>query len=305
MTREPRIVMEKEVLTIGLGGVKVDYEFRNDTDEDVTTTVAFPIPPFKMDTEKHTAREQGFDDFKLTVEDEPVRFNVEVTAKLGRRDVTDVLRKYGVDAASFGHFDTERMQAKDIERLSADQRALLTRVGLIEGAATRYEGTWTVEKKYYWTQTFPAHGRVHIRHEYSPVPGNSNSVGGGTLVENGKAGEGDEELTSVCPTPDLLNALRQDTQRRHHLVSIEYVDFILTTANTWKRPIEDFTLNVERPPLVRDPNHPATGVNYVSFCWDGPIEKVDATHFRAHTTDFTPTKELRVGFLQGYLMGEY
>jgi hypothetical protein len=45
--RETRIVMAKEVLEISPTKVIVEYDFRNDTDEDVTTEVAFPIPPYE------------------------------------------------------------------------------------------------------------------------------------------------------------------------------------------------------------------------------------------------------------------
>jgi hypothetical protein len=37
--------MEKERLTIGESKVTVEYEFLNDTDKNITTEVAFPIPP--------------------------------------------------------------------------------------------------------------------------------------------------------------------------------------------------------------------------------------------------------------------
>jgi hypothetical protein len=48
------------------------------------------------------------------------------------------------------------------------------------------------------------------------------------------------------------------------------------TANTWKRPIEDFTLIVERP-------HEKNALqSFMSFCWDGPVTKLDADHFSAH-----------------------
>jgi hypothetical protein len=46
MTRESRITMAKEVLFISESKVVVDYDFRNDTDADITTEIAFPIPDF-------------------------------------------------------------------------------------------------------------------------------------------------------------------------------------------------------------------------------------------------------------------
>jgi len=69
----------------------------------------------------------------------------------------------------------------------------------------------------------------------------------------------------------------------------------LTTANTWKTPIEDFTLIVERPHWKNNRGEPDLA-DYVSFCWDGPITKIDADHFSAHTVNLVPAKELRVGF---------
>jgi hypothetical protein len=85
-------------------------------------------------------------------------------------------------------------------------------------------------------------------------------------------------------------------------VPFDYVDFILTTANTWKTPIEDFTLIVNRPDAAKSiASNPTSSTKWdgslVSFCWDGPVEKTDANHFTAHATNFVPTKELRIGFL--------
>lgn len=73
-----------------------------------------------------------------------------------------------------------------------------------------------------------------------------------------------------------------------------YVDFVLTTANIWKTPIEDFTLIVERPHSTNDRGE--TETNYVSFCLDGPGTKIAADHFLAHSVNLVPSKELRIGF---------
>lgn len=46
--RETRIVMAKEVPRIGMKKIVVDYDFRKDSDQDVTTEVAFPVPHMSM-----------------------------------------------------------------------------------------------------------------------------------------------------------------------------------------------------------------------------------------------------------------
>jgi hypothetical protein len=303
MKRETRIVMAKEVLSISARRVVVDYDFRNDSDEDITTEVAFPIPAYSLGQDERSPKEYGFDDFKLWVDGKPLKFAVETRALVGKRDISDVLARLHVDAASFGHFEYDPPadeRPNDLARLSSAQRGILRRMKAIS-ADPRSQALWKVQKRYHWTQTFPAHAVVHIRHQYTPVLGNSNTVIS-SYLETGKPESADDELPTVCPSTELRRAMSNDSKRNGHNISIAYVDFILTTANTWKQPIEDFTLLVERPPLERDPYHPATGVNYVSFCWDGPVTKIDADHFSAHTTNFVPAKELRLGFLQGYLM---
>jgi hypothetical protein len=154
-----------------------------------------------------------------------------------------------------------------------------------------HNALWTVEKKFYWSQTFPAHKTIHIRHEYIPVIGNSNNIywfGKSAGAEENAAVEG---ASSFCADTGLLKILKPLTERKDRILPLNYVDFILTTANTWKRPIEDFTLTVERPHAQN------TLQTFVSFCWDGPVTKLDDEHFSAHMVNLIPTKELHIGFV--------
>ncbi len=291
MVREPRITMKKEVLRISADKVQVDYEFRNDTDRDITTEVAFPVPAYSLNWDKLPIRYQGFEDFQLTVDGKKTHFDVETKAKLKGRDVSAVLKKYGIDPASFGHFNEESHFAKDLRRLSTAQRAALIRSGLFYHEADQDEAMWSVEKKYYWLQTFPAHAVVYISHQYTPVLGGSNSIGYGLSATGQVDPDMAKEVSSLCLGPELSKKLEGYSQRPDRMVPYTYVDFILTTANTWKTPIEDFTLIVERPHSRRSLQ------TFVSFCWDGPVTKVDEDHFTAHTTNLIPKKELRVGFI--------
>jgi hypothetical protein len=293
MVREPRITMQREVLRISADKVRVDYEFRNDTDKDITTEIAFPVPAYALDWDEIPMRYQGFENFQLTVEGQRTRFDVETKAKLKERDVSAVLRKYGIDIASFGHFNDDTHFAADIRRLSSVQRASLIRAGLLYPEDDQDEAQWSVEKKYYWQQTFPAHAIVHISHQYTPVLGNTNSVRYGFQSSADPASR--EEDESVCIDPKLRETLMGYLlPSQENSVPLSYVDFILTTANTWKIPIEDFTLIVERP------HAKGASQNFVSFCWDSPIVKLDADHFSAHIENLIPKKELRIGFISVY-----
>jgi len=157
------------------------------------------------------------------------------------------------------------------------------------------EPLWKVKKKYYWQQTFPAHNVVHIRHEYTPVSGSENSLAYGMQANPNP--DMAREIKSFCLDGPLHTTLQRiaDGQDTDKTASYNYVDFILTTANTWKTPIEDFTLIVERPHW-KDYRGENDLRDYVSFCWDGPVTKIDADHFSAHAAGLIPGKELRIGF---------
>jgi hypothetical protein len=102
MKREPRIVMAKEVLQISTTRVIVDYDFRNGSDEDITTEVAFPIPYYEVH-ERHDLPLQGFDDFHLWIEGAPATFLTETRAFLRDKDYTELLTSMHIDIPSFGH----------------------------------------------------------------------------------------------------------------------------------------------------------------------------------------------------------
>jgi hypothetical protein len=286
MTKEPRIVMAKEVLRISESKVVVDYDFRNNTDQDVTTIVAFPIPRYSFALEEIGPEMQGFDDFRLWIDGKPAAYRTECRAYLKGKDVTDLLRSMKVDIGSFGHVD-DNHQVHDVDRLSESQRIRLIRAGLVE--KDDYAPNWEVQKKYFWNQTFPAHGTVYIRHSYSPVLGALNSIkyGWGSSPSDVESAK---ELSTFCIQGPLKKTLNQVAESKNRDAWYQYVDFILTTANSWKTPIEDFTLIVERP------HFKDTLANYVSFCWDGSVSKLDADHFAVKATDFIPKKELRIGF---------
>jgi hypothetical protein len=293
MKREPRITMAKEVLFISPSLVKVDYDFRNDTDADITTEVAFPVPAYEIVSDLHSIANIGFGDFRLTVSGVPKKYDVETKAFLKGRDVSSILTKSHIDIASFGHLDQDQHVAADFERLSASKRKELVRAGLL--SPDWDGGLWSVKKNYYWQQTFPAHATIHIAHTYTPVLGLTNSVSYG-LLPSKEDPDSAKEIASLCIDPTLRQKLLGYLKEQNTIVPFSYVDFILTTANTWKTPIEDFTLIVERPHNFQ-PKFFSSQQTFVSFCWDGQVAQTDPDHFTTHITNLVPKKELRVGFI--------
>jgi hypothetical protein len=299
MKREPRTTMAKEILQISPRRVTVDYDFRNDSDVPITTVVAFPVPAYTFGEDSETFGDPAFSDFQLTIDGSHATFSIETRAFADKRDITALLARSHIDAATFGNWDSKQHDydvIPDFRRASPQAQQLLTTAGAFKDG----EPNWSVAKKYYWTQTFPPHTTIHIRHQYTPAIGGMNSVGYG-LTEPADPYEA-KQMDSLCLEPASRARLTALSQRNDRQVPYNYVDFILTTANTWKTPIEDFTLIVERPEADKsrrslEPKIDPMDESLVSFCWNGPVTKTDANHFTAHQTNFIPTKELRIGYI--------
>ncbi|PYS56699.1 MAG: hypothetical protein DMF76_24235 [Acidobacteria bacterium] len=73
------ISMEKERLSISEKKVTVEYEFLNNTDKDVTTEIAFPVPPYD-ETYLDASFNKRIDDFRVWVEGRETKFQTEVKA---------------------------------------------------------------------------------------------------------------------------------------------------------------------------------------------------------------------------------
>lgn len=324
--REVRIAMQKELLTISETKITVEYEFLNDTDQDVTTEVAFPIPRYDPCDMTSAGGPTPFDDFKLWVEGELVAYKTEAKALLKGKDVSALASKYHLDIPSGGHcreVDEPKSHLSsahvfDVEKLSVSDQHKLIEYGLISKLNEIYEGQlalWQVDKQYHWKQTFPAHRIIHIRHEYKPAVGFSGvsrkeieplifkqplkgDIGQkqtDSLDRYPSTEDVKNEIRGICVDRKLYEALGKPSKADKEdgdWVGFTWVDYILTTANTWKTPIRDFQMIIERPPTD------GTRRNLVSFCWDGPVKKVDANHFLVQQKDFVPTKEMHVGFFR-------
>jgi|SRR5271169_753963 len=89
--------MAKEVLQISSSKVIVDYDFRNDGDQDITTEVAFPIPDYDLAMEDRKPAEQGFDDFRLFIDGVPTAVRVDARAFSKDTDYTQLLSSMHIE----------------------------------------------------------------------------------------------------------------------------------------------------------------------------------------------------------------
>jgi hypothetical protein len=292
LTREARISMEKERLTIGTGRVAVEYEFLNTTDRDITTEVAFPVPAYDIGSRFSPSAPVELSGWHVWVEGKELKYETEVKAVVNGVDQAALLRRLSIDIVSFGHFDQrpDGQIVSEIQKLPKAQQEELTRAGLVSDGVP----AWTALKTYHWQQMVPAHRILHVKHEYTPELGLEHL----DLANlQGKTEEPYAKLSDSCVDPGLRQTLIAAVPNDNGFggggfINPVWVDYTLTTANTWKTPIKGFELVIEKPKPTRHEQY------YVSLCWDGRLERVGPDRFVAREENFVPKRELRVMFFQ-------
>ena len=299
LKQERRVALVKERLFISKKKVRVEYEFVNESDSEVATEIAFPIPDYHLDLGNGWS---PIEDFKVWVNGVDYPYQTEARALVGGKEVTSLLNETGVHIASFGDFKEGSYTSNTPSQSQMDslpKQALdrLTASGALEWAdpINKFLPDWTVKKTYHWTQKFPPKAVVRIAHEYTPIWGHSAALTLETIRKPLK-GWHNESANPGCPDAGFVKSFMRTVTADHKRnpdglyanqdsLPALWVSYILTTANTWKTPIRDFELLVERSPG-----------ELVTFCWDGPIERLGADTFRARVKDFIPSKELTVYF---------
>lgn len=270
------IAMKKEVLTISYDKISVDYEFLNESAKDVEETIVFPLPPYPavlLPSDAHYGQPDGF---SIVVDGKPVAFKSRVSALTPKgKDVTAQLKKLGLSDTQIANPNVfTGLENSAPPGLTERQARELARQGLwdkgLDGPA------WMAKVDYIWTQKFAANKPLRVHHEYRPFV----AAGSGSAVH----GDLEQFKQGYCVDPGFL-AARARIMAHDDFDGVE-VSYILTTGNTWKRGIEDFTLNI----VKRKPGE------LVSLCFPGTIRKVDALTFQARMSNFKPAQELRIHF---------
>lgn len=259
------VTMKKERLEISLQQVRVEYEFFHAGKTDVATLVAFPLPPEEIAGYGVGFESRRLGDFTVRVDERPVAYETEVRALLlDSLDVTAVLAREGIDPEA---------PQKALAQASPTTRQRLRQAGLLGGDD---RPLWKIRRTHYWRQTFPAQKSVRIRHTYTPLIG-FTYLG----PQNGPR--------LACPDP----ALEKKMQTMSGVLG--WVDYILTTANTWAGDIEEFELIVDR--RLPGPYAEGKAPFAATWCWNAPIEQPAPGLFRSRIRHFTPDGELRIYFL--------
>jgi len=299
-----QIQMVSEKLRISPEKIDVDYVFRNTSDDDVTLTVAFPLP--RLGLQEDLGGYRGGDLATLSEKRDLnfVRFQTLVDGKAvaaapivrvfnpDGKDVTDDLKELGV---SF--FDQEPVKdpslGKKLEALGVAEE------GRDFNDRNVYWNNWTVDVTYSWQQTFPAGKDIRVHHTYHPVSGGaavgfcdvSHDVGDVSPEEVGEAW-----VTEGCPDKAFYTAFRKlireqkPREQDGWLLSClpsRTIAYILTTAQTWAGPIGEFELVLDKGKSALLSTCPLPGLEL----------KPQGRLFVAKAVNYVPTRDLEILFI--------
>ncbi len=290
--RTDSITMDKEDLFISMDEVKVDYVFRNTTDKDIETIVAFPMPdiaanPHWMPNLPDDTSD-NFLGFEVSVDGATVIPQLEQKAFAVGVDITEELRAKDVPASPFLKAATDAL-AKLPETDAADwiDRGLIYIDSYDDGSGWKHVRTpiWTLKSTYWWKAKFPAGKTVSVSHRYKPSL--SSAVGVGFFYD-GKFLDGyAEDKQRYCIDANFEKAIMKAAKKGPDgspAMGQNAIEYVLTTGGNWALGnIGEFNLTIDKG----DPK------NLVSFCGEG-VTKTGPTRFEVHAKDFNPEKDLEV-----------
>ena len=181
-------------------------------------------------------------------------------------------------------FDSSLIDEMHELKIPGKQIKTLTKAGLIKDGLP----LWQIEVTYYWTQLFPSHAIVHVEHEYRPFIASGTASG---YSGRDETSFGDKGIASFCFSEQQLQTLDSIFTIKENLdnygqVGGTIVEYVLTTANSWKDVIRDFTLRI----------HAKSKEEIIASCFPLKVNRVSDLVYEAHANNFKPKAELSVYF---------
>ncbi|MCA0369568.1 MAG: DUF4424 domain-containing protein [Proteobacteria bacterium] len=251
----------------------------------------------------------AFTNFTRTSEGQTYGASVQVKAiDRNGKDITSLLKKHKIPLSSLylGGF----MEEPALHRDAALKKKLAGLKLLGEGDTP----LWQTYITYYWRQIFPANKTIQVTHAYRPSagyqwvsytpkkPGQDVSLDDIVIHHRDTDASGNPEkkkLTDYAISGEDKAALlvmfgrdaaaKENEENSAHPITygMREVRYILTTGAHWKGPITSFRLEVTPP----------TKDTLVLTSFDGVLNKGSDGVYRFEAKNFTPTKDLKVLFI--------
>ncbi len=275
--KNKHVQMFSEDLFISKKIIKVDYQFKNLSAQDVTETVLFPLPKVENFFESDFAdTEKLLKSFKVQVNGKTIQPEMHVRTFIQKDqqsipvDATAMFKQCGftekdmLNPWSRQDYEYETFEAKLRHCQNLELQKLLPK-------DPNDVISWSSQVIYSWKQTFKANALTRVQHQYAPL------VGGSVALYP------EEDNKTYCMDSNFKAGLKKAKSQHAPFQALGYV---LKTGANWAKPIKNFKLTIER-----DANE------LVSFCWSGKVKKLSATQFQMIEKNFVPKQDLDIIFV--------
>lgn len=271
------IQIVSEDLLISKKMIKVDYQFKNLSRQDVTETVLFPLPKLENFFESDFAdTERLLKSFMVQINGKSIQPEMHVRTfiqndeKFPPVDVTDAFKQCGF---------TEKDMLNPWNRQNYDYEVYEVKLRSCKNAALQKALpndkdaviAWSSQIIYSWKQTFKANAFTRVQHQYAPL------VGGSVALYP------EDDSKAYCMDRNFKTGLKKAKSQHAPYQALGY---ILKTGANWAKPIQDFKLTIERD-----------AGELVSFCWAGKVTKISPTRFQMSEKNFVPKQDLDIIFV--------
>jgi hypothetical protein len=301
LEKTDKIALVSEDLYLSPTAVKVSYRFRNLTNADIETTVAFPMPDVTGSVDMTVAMpEPGHDNFlgfTTRVDGKPVDSQVEQRAFLTAEgkpevEITQRLKGLGVPLVP-----TLEAAGAALSALSAPQRKALADAGIVypldvdvgKGAHVDWVPLWTLRSKFWRKQVFPAGRDLLVEQTYTPGTGSQSTLSfGAPDLSAEQQSHYRETYCTDGPFRSAVQALYRQANAPNAKIGAfeEYLSYVITSGANWAGPIGTFRLVIDKGDTT-----------LVSFCGDG-VRKIGPTTFEMVAKDYTPKRDIDVLFIK-------
>lgn len=264
------IRMEEQDLFLTRDKVRTRFLFRNESDVDITSLVAFVMPDIQAEDLMKRDTIPLADMLSFTVESNGRKItpDYDLRAILNDKDITEQLEKL-------------KIMPEDITRhvssgFAPAQRDELKKIGAMHAFFDNVPG-WNTRLRIYWEQQFLAGAQVEIYHEYKPFLGTEN-ISPETITEVSAFTE------AFCMTNaqkrQAAELLRQPGVRAYDL------EYTLSTGASWKGSIRRLAITIEKT----NPD------DIIASCLPGLKPESSNTYSVSHE-NIKPTEDIRVLFI--------
>jgi hypothetical protein len=297
LSRSDAVAMQSEDLFISPEKVTVDYVFHNNTDRDVDSIVAFPMPDISGDPHEMPAipenQSDNFLGFEVMIDGVAAKPQLEQKVFALGIDISADLKAQNVPFNPFG--DAAKAALAKLPKAVADD--WVDRGIIIEdpegdsepSTSPSYAPFWQLRSTYWWRSTFPANKDVRVSHRYKPSVGATSSV---SFFSDGQfQGAYAAYKTRYCMDGTFENAVRKaakDNPDGYPKYYESRIAYILTTGGNWAAgTIGKFKLTIDK----------GNAKALASFCGDN-VKKVGPTTFQMTADDFYPEHDIDILLLQ-------